>query len=169
MRQHIPSVLIALVVAVLGYGLLKPAAPENQPLLGQAAPAFDLQTLDQKPYHFTGQIKRPLVLNFWASYCLPCRQEAPVLKALSEQHAGQVDFLGVVFFNDKPEQAETFLKEHQLKYPNVLDARSRVAIDYGIGQIPVTLVVSAEGKVVYRKLGAVGASELQAALQAVLN
>ena len=169
MKRYWPSLLICAVVVLLGYVLLKPAQDISSPLLGQHARAFELLTLDRQKYTYSGATERPLVLNFWASYCLPCRQEAPVLRTISQKYRDQVDMLGVVFFNDDPLKAKTFLADHRLSYPNVLDVKSRVAIDYGIAQIPVTVVIDPDGTVVYRKLGAVSAPELEQALQGVLN
>ncbi|MDB5046846.1 MAG: thiol:disulfide interchange protein, partial [Deinococcus sp.] len=90
-RRFIPPVLAASLVAVLGVALLSPArnTTDGGPLIGKPAPTFVLNTLDGSSLNLASLKGRPVVLNFWASWCAPCREEAPLFRELStRQTAG---------------------------------------------------------------------------------
>lgn len=162
-RFIVPGVLLG-VVALLGYGLLTPPADPPSMLVDKPAPTFTLRDLGGRPHDLAALRGKPVVLNFWASWCVPCRQESPLLKAVSSTHGDQVSFLGVIY-NDQPGTARAFMNEYGLSYPALLDPGSKTAIQYGIGQIPVTYVLDAAGKVVFHKLGPVEDAEFMAALR----
>ena len=101
---------------------------------------------------FEGQ---PVIINFWASWCAPCRQEMPALEA-TWQLFRERDLV-VVGINlpksDPEESARAFLDEFGISYPNVFDTRGFTAIDYGVSGIPVTFFVDREGIVTRRFVG----------------
>lgn len=164
MKRWIGPLIVVLVVALLGYGLLNEDSTPKSPLEGKAAPEFTLKSMDGETYQLASLKGKPVVINFWASWCLPCRVEAPVFRNLIDKSGDQVHYLGISF-NDNEKNAREFLKEFDLNIPTLLDPQSKVAIDYGIGQIPVTLVLDQDGKIVYRHLGEVD----QPTMQGVLN
>jgi len=95
----------------------------------------------------------PVVLNKWASWCGPCREEFPDFQSQAIEHGGEVAFIGLLS-NDGPETGETFLGEFPLPYPSYLDSDQEIAIDRGIGrEFPTTLFIDSEGEVAFTKIG----------------
>ena len=144
-----------IVTALLGYGMTKDPGEIPSPLPGKPAPAFALQTMDKKELvdltKLRGQV---VVLNFWASWCLNCRDEHPVLQSVSPLYEGKgVQFYGVIY-NDTPQNAEAWLQEMgAVPYPHLIDPEARVAIDYGLYGVPETFFISKTGRVAYKQIG----------------
>ena len=91
---------------------------------------------------------RPFIINFWASWCIPCRDEAPILKKLSQEYAPKgVVFLGIAY-QDRQEDSLAFLQRYGIKYANGPDITGEISIDYGTTGIPETWFINSEGKVV---------------------
>jgi cytochrome c biogenesis protein CcmG/thiol:disulfide interchange protein DsbE len=111
----------------------------------------------------------PVVLNLWASWCTPCREESPRLRAGWERLGRRgVAFLGLNI-QDLRGDAREFSREFGLTYPSVRDARRGVADDYGATGIPETFFVDARGRVVGHVIGVVSAAQLAAGVQAALT
>lgn len=98
---------------------------------------------------------RPLVINLWAEWCPPCKKEAPVLASFAERAAGKVLVVGVDSSDPKPAAALAFAKASGWTYPQVADVNGLLGDRLGIAGIPVTLLVGADGVVVYRITGGV--------------
>jgi cytochrome c biogenesis protein CcmG/thiol:disulfide interchange protein DsbE len=95
---------------------------------------------------------RPVLVNLWATWCGPCREEMPLLQSSSEQHAGAVQFLGVDT-KDRPAAAAKFLTEVGVTYPNVVDPDGDLLAHLRLPGLPVTLLLDAEGNVVGKHIG----------------
>jgi cytochrome c biogenesis protein CcmG/thiol:disulfide interchange protein DsbE len=112
---------------------------------------------------------RPVVLNFWASWCAPCRQEAEVL----EQFAREYTPLGVTFVGvnvwDSADKARAFIAEYGVTYLNGADDAGSAAIDYGLTGLPETYFVDREGRVVRKFIGPVTERALRAAVEELLS
>ncbi|MBM3935318.1 MAG: TlpA family protein disulfide reductase [SAR202 cluster bacterium] len=121
----------------------------NQPAPDFALPLFDGATTTLADYR-----GKPLVINFWASWCGPCRDEARALEQTWRKYRDR----GVVFLGpniqDADRSARSYIAEFGITYPNGRDAQGRMAIDYGVVGMPVTFFVNAEGIVVRRYVGA---------------
>ena len=109
------------------------------------------------------------MLNFWASWCGPCKDEAPVLEEAAKRWQGKdVAFVGVDV-KDFRGDARAFLARYGVTYPNVYDGKGSTVGRYGVRAFPETYVVNADGKVVYRIAGAVeDAQEIDEAIRRAL-
>jgi cytochrome c biogenesis protein CcmG, thiol:disulfide interchange protein DsbE len=103
----------------------------------------------------------PVVMNFWASWCLPCKAEAPRLTASAKQHAGEVVFLGVDV-QDFESDARRFLERYQTNYVSVRDGGDSTYSSYGLTGIPETYFLDRSGRVVAHSIGEVSPAELEA-------
>lgn len=111
----------------------------------------------------------PVVVNFWASWCLPCKQEAPVLDRFAREYGPRgVAFVGVnVWDNDA--NARAFLEEYGLTYTNGVDTAGGTAIDYGLTGLPETFFVDRDGQLVRKFIGPVTERALRAAVEELLS
>ncbi len=105
----------------------------------------------------------PVVVNFWASWCVPCKAEAPRLVASARRHAGEVVFLGVDV-QDFESDARSFLERYDTNYVSVRDGGSSTYENYGLTGIPETYYLDARGRVVAHAVGEVSPDELEAGI-----
>lgn len=168
-RRFLPPLLAFALVAVLGTLLLKPASQTGTqgPLLGQAAPAFTLQSLDGQQVSLNRFKGKPVVLNFWASWCGPCRQEAPLFRDLQARHGSEVALIGVLFQETSEGNARKFIQEFKLTYPNLSDPNSDTGIKYGVAGIPVTVFIDKAGVVRHLDRGGLTPEKLNAGLEKI--
>lgn len=161
-------VISAVLVGLLFLGLGKNPNEIRSPLLGRPAPAFALreagtgQTIDLARYR-----GKPVVINFWATWCGPCWEEHPVLVAGARGHA-DVQFLGVVF-QDTEEKILGFLEQRGASYPTVVDDRGKTAIAYGVAGVPETFFLDANGVIVAKYSGPLNAMDLERELRKVVH
>jgi cytochrome c biogenesis protein CcmG/thiol:disulfide interchange protein DsbE len=163
------NIILFFVVSLVNVGLLallwtqlltpaqSPASGQTttiDPLVGHPAPAFTLAALNTPTGQTTLSLNdlkgKAIVLNVWASWCVPCNQEAPMLQTAWKQMSAQgkdVVFLGIDF-QDSSSDALTFLHKYGISYPNVLDASGSVSIDYGVTAVPETIFINSKGTVV---------------------
>jgi cytochrome c biogenesis protein CcmG, thiol:disulfide interchange protein DsbE len=106
---------------------------------------------------------RPVVLNFWASWCVPCRDEAPILNASARAHRGEVVFVGIDV-QDLRSDALSFLHEFDVAYVSVRDEADETYRAYGLTGVPETYYVSADGRILAHSLGAISRSSLEAGI-----
>ncbi|HJQ37039.1 MAG TPA: redoxin family protein [Thermoanaerobaculia bacterium] len=161
--------IAAALVVILFVGLGKDPAAIRTPLIGKPAPAFALReagtnnTIDIAQYR-----GKPLIINFWATWCGPCWEEHPVLVANAKMLQPNVQFLGVVF-QDKEEKILGFLQQRGTAYPTVVDDRGKTAIAYGVGGVPETYFLDANGVIRAKYAGPMNGDIIQANLQKVLQ
>ncbi len=111
--------------------------------------------------------KRPVVINFWASWCPPCRDEAPVLAKVSKTYEGRVEFIGVVT-NDTQANALAFMKEFGISYDNGID-QDNISGKYGITGIPETFWIDKQGQLVDHWIGAIDEANLVSRVQKLVQ
>ena len=102
----------------------------------------------------------PVVINFWASWCIPCKREAPRLAASARKHAGKVAFLGLDI-QDFKSDARRFLARYEANYVSVRDGGSSTFSDYGLTGVPETYYVDRRGRIVAHSVGEVSRRELE--------
>lgn len=110
----------------------------------------------------------PVVINFWASWCVPCKEEAPILNGGAETHAGAVAFLGIDI-QDFVSDAHKFLRQLHVPYVSVRDKGSGTATSYGLTGVPETYYIDRQGRIVGHTIGAVSRRELEEQLRALLR
>jgi cytochrome c biogenesis protein CcmG, thiol:disulfide interchange protein DsbE len=110
----------------------------------------------------------PLVLNFWASWCIPCGREAPRLNASARAHRGDVLFLGLDV-KDFSSDARRFLRKHDVNYVSLRDGGEGIYTDYGLTGLPETYFVDRRGHIVEHVIGEVSRDELEEGVQRALG
>ena len=111
---------------------------------------------------------RPTLVNLWATWCGPCREEMPLLQEAYARHGDQVRFLGVDV-QDDPDAARWFLDEHDIDYPHAVDSDGELLQELGIRGLPVTLALDADGRIVGRSVGQLTGEELERLIGTVLS
>ena len=122
--------------------------------MGRAAPVFTATDLNGHDVRLADYRGHPVLLNFWASWCVPCKAEFPLLQAGLSRH-GDLRVVGVVF-NDSAKSARSFMRSRQASWPGVADPGAKIASAYHVGAkpgIPVSILVAPDGRVAARHLG----------------
>ncbi len=156
---------ILLTAAVFGIALAR--QNQTQPQSGPA-PDFTLTTLDGDTIRLSDLRGKVVVINFWASWCGPCRVEAPALQKVYERYRDRgVEFLGVAW-TDTERGARAFIAEFNQTYPNGLDLGTKLAELYRIQGVPETFIVNQNGQIVQFIMQPITEQSLSAILDRVL-
>ena len=143
---------VAVVASAIGLpGGPSPAASPlvvgRSPLLDRPAPTFQLARLDGGSVRLEDYRGRPVIVNFWASWCEPCKAEFQLFRAARKSHiAERLEILGVVY-NDSPDAARRFFAAQKGEWPALADPGGAVARAYGVLALPITYYVDREGVV----------------------
>jgi cytochrome c biogenesis protein CcmG/thiol:disulfide interchange protein DsbE len=165
LRWLILPVLLVPLTRVLFTGFGRDPSHIPSPLIGQPMPSFALTTLDGQPLDSASLRGKPVLLNFWASWCGPCVEEFPLLKrALAEHADDRLAVVGIVY-QDNSESARAFLARHgDGGWPSLTDADSRTALNFGVTGPPETYFVDANGVVRAKQIGPLDTRTLNAKL-----
>ncbi|MEL6545377.1 MAG: DsbE family thiol:disulfide interchange protein [Myxococcota bacterium] len=138
------------VILAAGFG----QDPHQVPFMlkDKPAPGFALVTLDGKPFDAEKLRGKPAILNFWATWCVPCVQEHGLLQSAARYYEGSAHFVGVVY-QDEKDAAQKYLSKHGNRFAQCMDQDSRTAIDYGVAGVPESFIIDAEGVVRYKHEG----------------
>jgi cytochrome c biogenesis protein CcmG/thiol:disulfide interchange protein DsbE len=151
-------------LALLAFGLLR--AQQGPVGVGQRAPDFSLTTFDGRRYDTRDLRGQVVVVNFWASWCKPCEQEARVLEQAHQLYKDQgVVFLGVDYV-DIEREALAYLERFEITYPNGPDLRTSISQSFRTRGVPETYVIDAAGRIRSVKIGPYSSlAEIEAAVQ----
>ena len=136
-------IVLAIYVMARGFGMDPHAVPFL--LSGKPAPDFRMKRLESDAQVSLSQFKgKPLVINFWATWCKPCALEHPVLEWAAQKYGDRAIFLGIVF-EDSKANAKRFLSQHGSRFIHLFDRQSTVAVDYGVSGVPETYFIDRNG------------------------
>ena len=135
-----------------------PRAWEEAPRLGYLAPEIALVDLRGERISLRGLRGRPVLLNFWASWCPPCRAEIPALQEFYERYRGDVAVVGVNW-SESPEEVRTFLERFGVGYPNLLDRQGKAFVTYRLTGVPTTFFLDEQGLIRGVWFGPLGSPE----------
>jgi cytochrome c biogenesis protein CcmG/thiol:disulfide interchange protein DsbE len=152
---------VALLI-LLAFALLSP--PDGRPALGDPAPDFSLDLFDGSQVSLSDWRGQVVVLNFWASWCVPCRQEARDLQEVWERYKDRRVVVLGVSYKDAEDASRAFIEEFGITYFNGADLRSKISRAYGVTGVPETFLIDAAGKVAWFHVGQVTADLLTSEL-----
>lgn len=161
LRYLVPLGLFVIMVGFLGRGLFLDPREVPSPLIDKPAPAFELNQLHNPQYRFASRdmLGQVWLLNVWASWCVSCRSEHPVLVQLSRQNI--VPLYGLNY-KDKPSDAIAWLNDLGDPYRlSTTDTDGRVGMDYGVYGVPETYVIDKQGIIRYKQIGPVTVEALK--------
>jgi cytochrome c biogenesis protein CcmG/thiol:disulfide interchange protein DsbE len=180
-RKHIITSISIAVAAILFIGLLTYGLTLDQSKVPAAninntANAFNVEWLQGNEHlpsasgqsfnleHFKG---RPVILNFWASWCVSCREEAQELEKFWAEHKDQIAVVGIAI-QDEPESAKKFAAYFGKTYIIGLDTDGKAAIDYGVSGVPETFLIDKDGVIRHKEVGPVSAKMLEKLIGKIL-
>jgi thiol-disulfide isomerase/thioredoxin len=141
--------------------------PSSAPLF-----AATLNDLDDKPVALERYRGKPLIVNFWARWCGPCRVEIPELIAIRKAHKGKLEVLGIGI-EDKADAAKEFAKAYEMDYPVFVAREKGIPLMQALGNtkggLPFTIVIDRNGQVVQKKMGIMKKADLDAAAELALK
>lgn len=144
---------------------------EEKPEIGFLAPSFELETLDGGTLGISGgEREKPVVINFWASWCDPCRLEAPILADLHEKYKDRLDIYGVNGTNtDDMNSVRAFVELYEYKFPTLLDKKGEVYDRYRLLGYPTSFLVDRHGVIRDMIIGLPGYAEFERRVVALLD
>lgn len=138
------------------------AGRTDSPIIGNSAPHFSLTGLDGKVYELRLQRPKPVILNFWASWCGPCHEEAALFVKLHKLYGDRAQILAInLTAEDSLKSASKFAQTYGFTFPVLLDTKGQVADLYRIRAIPSTLFIDGQGIIKDGVLGALSWDELR--------
>ena len=161
MKKYIGLVIITLLIGILIWenSMTKNEIPFSMVTTEEGvrvvkATDFTLQALDHQQYSLSDSQGKWTIVNFWASWCEPCKMEAPHLQRLYEEYNDQLEILAVnMTTRDTSKDVHNFVNEYGLTFPVLFDAEGDVSTAYGAFTIPTTIFIDAKGNILHEYVG----------------
>jgi len=164
-RLAIIAFIIGPILALLAFGFTRDARYITSPLIAKFATPFTITLFDGRKLTLDDLRGKAVFLNFWASWCPPCRAEARDLEAAWQKLKDKnMVFLGIAL-QDTDQNALEFLKEFNVTYLNGKDEAGKIAVDYGTWGIPESFFIDPQGRITYKHVGAIRAALVMAKLE----
>ncbi|MDP8937476.1 MAG: TlpA family protein disulfide reductase [Actinomycetota bacterium] len=148
------AVPVALLITVLATREPAQTRIGNSPLLGKQAPAVEARTVDDEPFRLSDTRGRWVLVNFFATWCVPCRLEHGDLIQISQR--GDAAVVGVVY-SDSVQAVKEFLAQEGGDWPMLTDAGGRIALDFGVAGVPESYLIGPDGRIAAKILGGIRA------------
>lgn len=170
-RRHlvVAAVLPLLLLGMLGAALIARGVDWPAPAtIGSEAPDFALTDLDGNQIRLSELRGRPVIVNFWASWCVACVEEFPLLRDVAARYADDGLVVVGIVFRDRPEAARRFMERNGATWAAAIDPEERVARAYGVYAPPETYFIGRDGIIVARYIGQFFAASLESKVAAIV-
>lgn len=166
--RRLTALVIALFLITAALAGCAGANVKRGPEVGLLAPDFQLKNLAGKPVTLASLQGKPVFLNFWATWCPPCRAEMPDLNVMYQKYGDRIHFLAInVGESAKP--VRQFLATNNLTFPVALDSSNSVASTYRVNGIPTSLVLDSKGIIRGKQVGMLTAQQMEGLIKKVLQ
>lgn len=174
-RDPVVLIVVAMVISlmlVFGFNMARKPAPteaSSNALMGRPAPDFTLKSLEGKTVHLSDYRGRAVVLNFWATWCAPCKIEMPWFVELQKEYGPQgLQLVGVAMDDASPKDIAEFAKEMGVNYP-ILVGKETVGQAYGgVPFMPETFYIDRNGKIIENSFGLKSKSEIEDGMKKII-
>ena len=166
------TALVLSFFALMAFGLANRSpvtGRSGETRVGKPAPQFSMPLLGGGEFRTEDHRGSPMIINFWASWCPPCRQESPGFERVWQRYRNQGIQLVGVDIQDTEEEALAYVREFGLSFPNGRDTDGKITVEYGVIGLPVTFFVSADGVVEGRWVGALPEDKLEGWAEALMS
>ena len=153
------AILISLFTVFLATGLSNKTSAtgrSGEQLIGKKSPDFFAAAIDGDPVALSNYLGSPIVLNFWASWCPPCRDETPHFEKIWRLYRQKDVVLLGINVQDTLADADEYIKEFDVTFTNAIDKDGKIMVDYGVTGLPVTFFIDREGIIIGRWVGSIG-------------
>jgi cytochrome c biogenesis protein CcmG/thiol:disulfide interchange protein DsbE len=168
----IMAILITLFTVFLATGLSNRTSAtgrSGEQLIDKKSPDFLAVGIDGDPVSLSNYFGSPIVLNFWASWCPPCRDETPHFEKIWRLYRQKDVVVLGINVQDTLADADEYIREFDVTFTNAIDKNGKIMVDYGVTGLPVTFFIDRDGTIVGRWVGSIGESSLQLRAEALEN
>ena len=137
-------------------------------LVGRPAPAFSLQTVNGQELKLENYRGKPLLINFWSTWCVPCKVEHDILQEGAKRYGDAMEFVGIVY-QDSLENTRNYLAGKIDRYPQLMDPDASVAIQFGVSGVPESFFIDENGIVQHKQVGVVTPDILVGQLRSMIQ
>jgi len=162
------AAVVVPLVTLLALGFGRDPKLRSEAVVGKTAPGFELEQVQGGRFDLEAYRGSPVVVNFWSTWCQPCKIEHPVLLQAAQSYGpAGVRFVAVVY-QDEPEKVQRYITQNGSAWPTLLDPGGRTAISYGVAGVPETFFVDKEGTIVHKVAGPVSQQVMVETLEPLL-